>query len=47
MNVNVDQCGIVLILRKLVEKGLITAKDAKSIAGAIATESGANIILSV
>ena len=47
MNVNVDQWGIVQMLRQLVEKKIITAKEGKRIAERIATESGASIILSI
>ena len=47
MNVNVDQWGIVQMLRQLVEKKIITAKEGKRIAERIAAESGASIILSI
>ena len=47
MNANVDQCGIVTMLRQLIKKGVITRKEGESIAARIAAGSGASIILSI
>ena len=44
-NVNVDYCGIVNLLRQLVEKNLLTKQEAKKIATRIAVENQADIIL--
>ncbi len=47
MNANADQCGIVQMLRYLIQKGNITQAEGKKIAERIAAETGANIILSL
>ncbi len=47
MNSNLDMCGIVLMLRQLVQKGTITLQEGQKIASKIAYEKGATIILSV
>ena len=44
-NVNVDYCGIVNLLRQLVEKELLTRQEAKKIAARIAVDNRAEIIL--
>lgn len=47
MNANVDQCGIVQMLRYLIESGAITKAEGQKIAARIAVETGASIILSL
>ena len=47
MNVNVNYCGVILLLRKLVESGHCTKKEANRIAARIAKQTGAAIILSI
>ena len=47
MNVNVDQCGIVQMLRFLIENGAITKAEGQRIAARIAVETGASIIRSL
>ena len=47
MNVNVNYCGVILLLRKLVESGHCTKKEAGRIAARIAKQTGADIILSI
>ena len=44
-NVNVDYCGIVNLLRQLVEKELLTRQEAKKIAARIAVDNRVEIIL--
>lgn len=44
-NGNVDYCGVVNLLRYLVEQGYCTKGEAKNIASRIAVQYGANIIL--
>ena len=44
-NVNVDYCGIVNLLRQLVEKDLLTKQEARKIAARIAVENQVDIIL--
>ena len=46
-NVNVDYCGIIVLLRKLVAEGICTAKEAKKIAARIAVQNGVSIIVSL
>lgn len=46
-NVNIDYCGIVIMLRHLVKTGLVTEKEARKIAARIATENHVDIILFV
>lgn len=45
VNMNVDYCGIVNLLRHLVKNSLITEKEAKKIAARIAVENQVDIIL--
>ena len=42
---NVDYCGIVNLLRQLVEKNLLTRTEAKKIAARIAAEEQVDIVL--
>lgn len=46
-NANVDYCGIIVLLRKLVAEGICTAKEAKKIAARIAAQNGVSIIVSL
>ena len=47
MNVNVNYCGVVILLHKLVASGYCTKKEAGRIAARIAKQTGADIILSI
>lgn len=47
MNANVDYCGVIILLRQLVEAGLCTITEANRIAVRIASQTGANVILSL
>lgn len=47
MNANVDFCGVVFLLRQLVEKGYCTLKEANGIAARIAQQTGAEAVLSL
>ena len=47
MNANINYCGVILLLRKLVESGHCTKKEANRIAARIAKQTGADIILSI
>lgn len=47
MNVNVNYCGVIILLRKLVASGHCTKKEAGRIAARIAKQTGADIILSI
>ena len=47
MNANVNFCGVIILLRKLVELGHCTKKEAGRIAARIAKQTGADIILSI
>ena len=47
MNANVNFCGVIILLRKLVELGHCTKKEANRIAARIAKQTGADIILSI
>ena len=47
MNANVNYCGVIILLRKLVESGHCTKKEAGRIAARIAKQTGADIILSI
>ena len=42
---NIDYCGIVNLLRQLVEKNLLTRTEAKKIAARIAAEEQVDIVL--
>ena len=46
-NANVDYCGIIVLLRKLVAEDICTAKEAQKIAARIAVQSGVSIIVSL
>lgn len=46
-NANVDYCGVIMILRRLVKDGICTQKEAKRIADRYATQNGVEIILPV
>jgi hypothetical protein len=45
-NVNLDYCGVVILLRHLVQCGCCTQKEAKKIASRIAAQHGVDIIFS-
>ena len=47
MNANVNYCGVIILLRKLVASGHCTKKEANRIAARIAKQIGVDIILSV
>ena len=47
MNPNVDYCGVVQLLRQLVERGHCTKIEATRIAARIAVSTGADVILSI
>ena len=47
MSVNVNYCGVILLLRQLVEAGHCSMNEADRIATRIAKQTGADIILSV
>lgn len=47
MNANVNYCGVIILLRKLVSSGHSTKKEAGRIAVRIAKQTGADIILSI
>ena len=44
---NVNYCGVIILLRKLVESGHCTKKEANRIAARIAKQTGVDIILSI
>lgn len=44
-NVNIDYCGIITLLKKLVQIGKCTEKEAKKIAGYLSVQDGVEIIL--
>lgn len=44
-NVNLDYCGIVNLIRHLLQNGACTEQEAQKIASRIATISGADIVL--
>lgn len=44
-SVNVDYCGIVILLRQLVQAGKCTEKEARKIANRISSQYGIDIIL--
>ena len=47
MNPNVDFCGVIQLLRQLVERGYCTANEATKIAARIAVHNKVDIIISV
>ena len=47
MSTNVDFCGVVFLLKALVEAGYCTMKEANRIAARIGEQTGAGIILSL
>ena len=47
MSANVNYCGVILLLRQLVEAGNCTVNEANRIAARIAKQTGADIILSI
>ena len=47
MNANINYCGVIILLRKLVASGHCTKKEANRIAARIAKQTGADIILSI
>ena len=47
MNANIDYCGVIQLLRQLVERGYCTKAEAVRIAARIAGKTGAEVILSV
>lgn len=46
-NANIDQCGIIQLLRELHRIGDFSTQELNNIAAKIAVKSGANIIISV
>lgn len=46
-DVNVDQCGIIQLLRELHKIGDFSSQELNDIADKIAVKSGANIIISL
>lgn len=47
MSANVNYCGVIILLRKLVGSGHCTKKEANRIAARIAKQTGVDIILSI
>lgn len=47
MNQNVDFCGVIQLLRQLVERGLCTVNEATKIAARVAVNNKVDIIISV
>ena len=47
MNPNADYLGIVILLRKLRDQGLVSGSEAKKIAARLRVQLGANIIISL
>ena len=47
MNANINYCGVIILLRKMVASGHCTKKEANRIAARIAKQTGADIILSI
>ncbi len=47
LNKNVDYCGILQLLRQLVNAGAFTYVEAKRIAARIAQKTGANVLISL
>ena len=47
MNANIDYCGVIQLLRQLVEREHCTKAEATRIAARIAVKTGAEIILSI
>lgn len=45
-SVNIDYCGIIILLRQLIQCGKCTEKEAKKIASRIAAQYDVNIIIS-
>jgi hypothetical protein len=46
-SVNLDYCGIVILLRQIVQCGYCTHREAQRIAARIAAQSGVDIIFSL
>lgn len=46
-NANVDYCGIIILLRQLVQCGKCTEKEARRIAARIAVQYAVDIIISL
>lgn len=46
-NANVDYCGIIILLRQLVQCGKCTEKEARRIAGRIAVQYAVDVIISL
>ena len=44
-SVNIDYCGIVILLRQLVQAGKCTEREARKIANRISSQYGIDIIL--
>ena len=44
-NSNINYCGVMQLLRRLVEQGICTEAESKAVAARIAAETGADIIL--
>lgn len=47
MNANVNFCGVIQLLRQLVERGHCTKVEATRIAAGIARQTGADLIVSI
>ena len=47
MSTNVDFCGVIFLLKQLVEAGYCTMKEANRIASRIGEQTGADMILSL
>ena len=47
MSTNVDYCGVIFLLKQLVDAGYCTTKEANRIASRIGEQTGAGIILSL
>lgn len=46
-NANVDYCGIIILLRQLVQCGKCTEKEARRIAARIAVQYAVDVIISL
>ena len=47
MNTRIDYCGVIVLLRGLMEQGLFTRNEAEKIARRIAAETRADLIISL
>ena len=44
-NINLNYCGIIILIRQLIQKGICTKQEAKKIASRIAAQNHVDIIL--